>query len=118
MAHMIENNMIAYKNETPWHGLGFRVDNNATGQEMLEVAGLNWLVQRRALAMRTTKVGDTSMLVEPLKEFKAIVRSDNDFVFAIPTARYQVVQNAQIVDLFREYCEAGHASMEDSWRDS
>lgn len=110
MAHEIENNMISYKNETPWHGLGFRVDPNATGAEMLVAAGLNWKVNRRALAMRG--MDGQTLLAEPLKDYKAIVRSDNDVVFCVPTARYNVVQNDQIVDLFREYCEAGHASME------
>ena len=45
MAHMIENNMIAYRGEKPWHGLGFQVDENTTGIEMLKIAGLDWKVQ-------------------------------------------------------------------------
>ena len=49
MSHQIENNMLAYKGAEPWHGLGFRVDENATGEQMLLTAGLNWKVQRRAL---------------------------------------------------------------------
>lgn len=110
MAHLIENNMIAYKNETPWHGLGYRVNADATGAEMLKVAGLDWKVNRRSLAMRG--IDGQTLLTETLKDFKAIVRSDNDHVFCIPTAKYNVVQNAEIVDLFREYCAAGHASME------
>lgn len=116
MAHMIENNTIAYKNETPWHGLGFRVDPNASGMEMLKAAGMDWKVQRRTLAMRgdltNPEVDRNKMLVDELQGFKAIVRSDNNSVFCIPTAKYNVVQNEEIVDTFREYCEAGHASME------
>jgi len=57
--------------------------------------------------------GDRSrMLVDPLSGFRAIVRSDNDQVFQVATDRYQPVQNAEIVDFFREYCEAGQATME------
>lgn len=116
MAHMIENDMIAYKNETPWHGLGHRVDDNMTGAEMLKVAGLDWTVQRRALAMRgfnaDGSLDTTKMLTEQLSGFKAIVRSDNNQVFCIPTKKYQVVQNLEVVDMFREYCEAGHAQMD------
>jgi phage/plasmid-like protein (TIGR03299 family) len=110
MAHMIENNMIAYRGETPWHGLGFQVDENATGADMLRAAGLNWKVQRRSLAMKSTD--GALVLTEELNGYKAIVRSDTNFVFGVPTKRYEVVQNEQIVDLFREYCEAGHAKME------
>ena len=110
MAHEIENNMIAYRGERPWHGLGFQVDENATGAEMLEIAGLNWRVQRRALAMRNAN--SEGLITEQLAGYKAIVRSDTNFVFGVPTKRYEVVQNEQIIDLFREYCEAGHAKME------
>ncbi|CAK9250006.1 unnamed protein product [Sphagnum jensenii] len=84
MAHMIENNQIAYKGETPWHGLGFRLDENATGEDMLKVAGLDWKVQRRALAMRGRD--GSGLIVEPLSAYKAIVRSDTDHVFGVPPA--------------------------------
>lgn len=112
MSHIIENNQIAWKGQQPWHGLGFKVDENATGAEMLEVAGLNWLVQRRALAMRNG-IGDKSiMLTSQLEDYRAIVRSDTDEVFQVASNRYRPVQNREIVDFFREYCEAGHARME------
>jgi len=110
MAHEITENMIAWKNETPWHGLGVNVNPNATGEQMLIAAKMNWRVQRRTLAMRDAQ--GQSLLTEPLANFKAIVRSDNNRVFAIPTADYNVVQNIEIIDLFREYCEAGHATMD------
>jgi phage/plasmid-like protein (TIGR03299 family) len=112
MAHNIENNMIAWKGEKPWHGLGFEVPANATGEEMLVIAGLNWLVQRRHLAMRPSN-GDTSvMLTSELDDYRAIVRSDTNQVFTVASDRYHPVQNAEIVDFFREFCNAGHASME------
>jgi phage/plasmid-like protein (TIGR03299 family) len=110
MSHQIENNMIAYKNETPWHGLGFKVDSNATGIEMLKTAGLDWKVQRRHIAMRDNE--GKVMLTEPLNNYRAIVRSDNDVVFQISTDSYNLVQNSEVIDVFREYCELGHASME------
>jgi phage/plasmid-like protein (TIGR03299 family) len=110
MSHQIENNMIAYKNEVPWHGLGVQVDANATGQEMLVAAGLDWTVKRRQLAMRDSS--GQVMLTDPLKNYRAIVRSDNDVVFQIATDSYQLVQNVEVIDVFREYCELGHATME------
>lgn len=112
MAHMIENNMMAYKGQEPWHGLGFRVDESATGAEMLVTAGMNWTVQRRAIAMRPGNGNKSIMLTSQLDEYRAIVRSDNDTVFQVASNRYQPVQNAEIVEFFREYCEAGHATME------
>jgi phage/plasmid-like protein (TIGR03299 family) len=113
---MIENNMMAYVGAKPWHGLGFEVPVGATGQQMLEIAGLNWLVQRRALAMRSVNpdgtVNRSTMLTAELDSYRAIVRADTNQVFQVASDRYHPVQNAEIVDFFREYCEAGHASIE------
>ena len=110
MAHMIENNMISWKGETPWHGLGVQVEPNMTGMEMLKSAKMDWQVQRRALAMRNAQ--GQGLLSDPLKNFRAIVRVDTDEVFQVASDRYFPVQNAQIIDFFRAYCEAGHATME------
>jgi phage/plasmid-like protein (TIGR03299 family) len=112
MAHMIENNMMAYTGAVPWHGLGVKVNEGATGAEMLAAAGMEWKVQRRAIAMRPSNGDKSVMLTSQLDEFRAIVRSDNDKVFQIASDRYQPVQNSEIVDFFHEYCNAGHATME------
>lgn len=100
---------IAWKGETPWHGLGEKVSADATGAQMLEIAGLNWTVRRRVIAMRNLAGVVTK---EPLAKFRAIVRDDNDQVFQVATEDYHPLQNKEIVEFFREYCEAGHASME------
>lgn len=116
MAHMIEDNMFAYKGEAAWHGLGFQVDPLATGEDMLKVAGMDWQVNRRRLAMRgfgtDGKLDTTNMLTSQLEDYRAIVRADTNHVFQIASAGYSVVQNIEIVNFFREYCEAGHASIE------
>lgn len=129
MPAFIENNMIAWKGETPWHGLGWDLNLDqfeqvrkqltekfgrpATDTEVwLHTSGLDWPVQRRAIAMRPGDGDQTKLLVAPLKGFKAIVRADTDYVFQVATDMYHPVQNKEIVEFFREYCEAGHATME------
>jgi phage/plasmid-like protein (TIGR03299 family) len=102
MAHMIENNEIAYAGQKPWHGLGFEVPAGTTGQKMLEIAGLNYEL----------KLEDVTVNGNILSNYKAVTRGDNGTVFSIQSDRYHPVQNQEIVDLFREYCEAGHATME------
>src|SRR5882672_3458902 len=127
MSAQIENNQLAYVavNGAPWHGLGKPVELGATGEEMLVAASLNWRVQSRRLAMRgvTERVLDSGvrilavdesrgMLTDELNNFRAIVRSDNDHVFQIAGDGYQLVQNLEVVNFFKEFCEAGHATME------
>jgi phage/plasmid-like protein (TIGR03299 family) len=110
MAHMIEDNMMAWKSEQPWHGLGYQVAEDATGEQMLQTAKLDWLVQRRKLAMRDGE--GKGLVVDPLNDFRAIVRKDTNEVFQVASDKYFPVQNTEIVNFFREYCEAGHARME------
>jgi phage/plasmid-like protein (TIGR03299 family) len=109
MAHQIFNNEIAYKGEKPWHGLGAEVSADATGAEMLTAAGLDWQIETRKIQMEGN---GGSILTENLKSYRAITRSDTEKVFQVASTIYKPVQNAEIVDFFREYCEAGHASME------
>lgn len=116
MAHMIRMNELAYKGAKPWHGLGFEVPENATGAEMLKIAGLNWLVESRLMGMQATayekgKDGGPFSLPVP-DNFRAIVRQDTNEVFQMASNIWKPVQNAEIVEFFREYCEAGHATME------
>lgn len=110
MPHMIEDEMIAYKGATPWHGLGTRVEDTMSGQDMLIAAKMGWRVQRRSLAMKDAQ-GD-KCITDPLKAFRAIVRADTDRVFQVATDKYHPIQNEEIVDFFKEYCEAGHARLE------
>lgn len=109
MGHMIEDNEMSYVGSVPWHGLGVQVPAGATGIQMLEAANMTWQVNRRALAMRNL---EGVMITDPLSNYWAIVRSDNDKVFNVSTDRYQPVQPIDIIDVFNEYCEAGHATME------
>ena len=111
MSANIQDNQLAYVGQVPWHGLGVQVPEGATGAEMLQLAGLNWKVQRRNIAMRAGD-GSGKMLIDPLKGYRAIVRQDTNRVFQVATERYFPVQNEQIVEFFRDYCEAGNATME------
>ena len=42
MAHMVET--MAYAGELPWHGLGTKVSNDISVDEMMVEAGLDWNV--------------------------------------------------------------------------
>lgn len=111
MSHEIWDNNLAYRGDTPWHGLGVRVPDGTSGAEMLTLAGLDWQVQPRALRL-VNSPGDATGGIAPMTRFRAITRSDNNRVFSVTTDRYKPVQNAQIVEFFRAFCEAGKAQME------
>ena len=45
MAAAVET--MAYAGNVPWHGLGVKVEDTMTPEEMLEAAQLNWTVSKR-----------------------------------------------------------------------
>lgn len=77
---------MAYFGETPWHGLGTRLDNPATAAEAIEVAGLNY---RADLLPLMTEDG----IVVPNR--KAVVRSDNRDVIGVVGNSYVPIQNGE-----------------------
>lgn len=46
MAHNLFQNKMGYVGETPWHGLGCKVDATVTAREMLRAANLDWHVEK------------------------------------------------------------------------
>lgn len=93
MAHMIENNMLAYKGETPWHGLGVNVTADMTGDEMLKAAGMEWPVECRKMLLTASNVSSVGASAKALDEYRAITRGDNGRVFQVASRIYKPVQH-------------------------
>lgn len=100
MAHALEINngraSMFYVAETPWHGLGQKVDENVTIEEGIDAAGLNWTVELHDMVT-------TSGLV--VKD-KAMVRSDKNVVLGTVGPRYTPLQNRTAFDFFQPYLDA------------
>ena len=47
MAHMVET--MAYAGELPWHGLGVKVIDDLTPEQMMQKAGVDWSVEKQDL---------------------------------------------------------------------
>ena len=77
---------MMYTGETPWHGLGTKLDEPATAAEAIEAAGLNYEVELRSL------VTDDGISVP---DRKAVIRRDTDAVLGVVGNSYQPVQNHQ-----------------------
>lgn len=75
-----------YTRETPWHGLGVRVEEAPASADALRMAGLDWEVLQEAIY---TDAGDK------IAGYKANVRSTDKKVLGVVTDRYKVIQNAE-----------------------
>lgn len=100
MSHEVET--MAYAGEVPWHGLGEQVDNDLSIEEMLVQAHLDWEVERVPAEYRGKVIPGHFWLV----------RDSDHKVLDSCGDRYKPVQNAQAFEFFREFLEAGEATLE------
>ena len=106
MSHEIENQMIAYSGETPWHGIGARLEAGSTPQQFLEAAKLEWTIDKHPMHVQ---IGDKT--IEVPDKF-ALLRSTDNKLFGVASSAWTPFQNADALEFMRRYCEAGGATME------
>jgi phage/plasmid-like protein (TIGR03299 family) len=73
-----------YVRETPWHGLGTRVETALSSEEALKESSLNWTVMQRPIMTSDFK---------SIPGYKANIRKMDDTVLGVVTDRYKIVQN-------------------------
>ena len=116
MAHLVET--MAYAGEVPWHGLGTQVDANMTPQQMLEAAQLDWTVSKRPAY--TVDKPDCWNIIDPTGEANFIrapesyflVRDSDNKVLSPCGEGYVPFQNAEVMNFFKKFTDAGHMTME------
>ena len=84
MAANVEN--MFYVRETPWHGLGTRVNEALNSKEALTAAGLEWNVIQEPIYTETEEL---------IEGYKANVRDADRQVLGVVTDRYKIVQNQE-----------------------
>ena len=79
-----------YVGETPWHGLGTRIDTAPTSEDAIIYAGLNWDVVQKDMYMQ-----DANGTMVRVPQMKANVRSTDGKFLGPVTDRYKIVQNRE-----------------------
>lgn len=114
MAHNLMQNTMAFVGETPWHGLGKRVDPDATSAEMIKAANLDWQVTKapatgalRRKDRHGKEIFDRYFLIRDkrLGETEAPV-------LGIVSHGYEVLQNDEAFAFFEPLLKAGGARYE------
>lgn len=109
MAHMLEfvdgKAQMAYTGDLPWHGLGTKVSNDLTPDQMLKAAGLDWTVDPVELF---AEVGDKRLATG----HRALVRSTDQRVIDVITDDWNPVQNSEAFEFFNDFVAHGDMSME------
>lgn len=86
-----------YVNETPWHGLGEKLDAPPTIQEAITLAGLDWEVGLKDLF---TAEGQQVPA-------RATYRKTDNSILGVVGPRYTPLQNADAFDWFQPFVDSG-----------
>jgi phage/plasmid-like protein (TIGR03299 family) len=110
MAHEVET--MAYAGEVPWHGLGVKVDDTLTPQEMMKAAGLDWTVSKRPGYTLSEPDWSDSVEVIQTPDTYFVVRDSDNTVLSHCGNSYIPVQNERIFEFFERFTKAGNMTME------
>jgi phage/plasmid-like protein (TIGR03299 family) len=104
MAHLIET--MAYKGETPWHGLGNQLTDKQPLEVWLREAGMDWSLQSSPVHYLTEHSA------EVYADAKVLYRSDTGDALSVVSNRYQEVQPREVLEFYRDLVELGGFELE------
>jgi phage/plasmid-like protein (TIGR03299 family) len=101
---------MAYAGEVPWHGLGKEVPNDLTPQQMLKAAQLDWTVEKVPAFIELPTGPFGSKESQPIPRC-ALVRSSDNKVLDVVTPDWNVLQNEEAFDFFKDFVMKGDMEM-------
>lgn len=112
MAHNLNFNSNTGKHsffsvkEKAWHNLGQLVEESPTSEEAINLAGLNYNVERMPIyaSLQTT--------FEKVQAFYATIRTDTNQILGIVGDKYEIVQNREAFTFFDEIVQSGKVKYE------
>jgi phage/plasmid-like protein (TIGR03299 family) len=111
MAHRIDFSRgfaaLAYRGETPWHGLGQRMQPGASLDDWQTAAGMDYRICRAVVRFATARDGagnpmDLRTMADRIVNF----RSDTKAPLAVVSDEYEPVQPRECLEFFRDLSEA------------
>ena len=95
---------MAYAGQVPWHGLGHKVGEDVTPEQMELVAGLNWKVNK--VPFQNPVTGEQS------DSYFVLVRDSDGKELSPCGHQYVPVQNRQALGFFKKFTESGDMTLE------
>lgn len=99
---------MAYAGQVPWHGLGAEIQEGISADDMLVAAGLDWEVAT-AKARWDYQDAEGRKRQRTSDKVHILYRTDTGADLSMVGPRYTPFQNAEILNFFAEYVDAGDA---------
>lgn len=92
---------MMYANQAPWHGIGTRVPAEVTAEECIQIAGLDWEVNKVPMTVKGTDV--------QVPDFYAVQRNTDNSILSVVGDRWTAIQNRRAFDFFDTIVGSGKA---------
>src|SRR5882762_8741043 len=100
MAHDIDHSTgapaFAFVGETPWHGLGEKLESGASIESWIRAAKLEWSLKK----LPVRYVVDEQL--RTMNDQFVIVRSDNSAALSVVSSKYSIVQPQEVLEFYRD----------------
>ncbi|AJY29374.1 phage/plasmid-like family protein [Burkholderia thailandensis 34] len=107
--HLVSS--MAYTGEQPWHGLGQKLAPKQSIEAWARASGMDWRIEEAEV--RYVAAGNKNLgSIHAFPEQKVLYRSDSRMPLAVVSARYRVVQPAEVLDFYRDLTEVGGFELE------
>jgi phage/plasmid-like protein (TIGR03299 family) len=103
MAHEVET--MAYAGQVPWHGLGTKVSNDLSVEQMLVAAGIDWEVEKTPLFY------ESADYEHEIEDKFALIRKTDGKLMDIVGPNWKPLQNREAFNLFDNFVKQGDMEM-------
>jgi phage/plasmid-like protein (TIGR03299 family) len=103
MAHEVET--MAYAGQVPWHGLGTKVSNDLSVDQMLVAAGIDWEVEKTPLFY------ESGEYEHEIEDRFALIRATDGHLMDIVGPNWKPLQNRDAFNLFDGFVKRGDMEM-------
>lgn len=97
---------MAYVGDTPWHGLGQKLEAGASIETWKTAAGMDWQIKRSRVRYGA---GDAQRTYD---DAHVLFRSDTKDALSVVGSGYKIVQPGAVLDFFAEFAQAAGANLE------
>lgn len=112
MAHELASaSDMAFVGNTPWHGLGNKLQPKQPIEVWAKQAGMDWEIKETPVRFLTEEAGSLGS-IHSFPDQKVLYRSDSKAPLSVVSNRYQVVQPREVLEFYRDLTKVSGYELE------
>lgn len=95
---------MAYAGQTPWHGLGSKLEYGASIEDWTAAAGMDWRILRSVIRYATSR--DPNAQLRQMGDKHVLFRSDDGNALSVVSDGFEIVQPRAVLEFFRDLTDS------------